>query len=138
MSQVLFSKMESNRRLNVIKGISAGLILLLGIGFFLWYRYGTITDSSIWIIIAVIGGIVLLFIAGVFFLPRTRIQKTSRTFEYRTDQHNREYFETGLLEEGKDFVPAKKLKQKTVFCSYCGASQEEVKICTNCGRSLDY
>jgi len=134
--------MDDNRRLNIIKGVSGILVLLVGLGVFLVYRYGSLSDSTLWIIIAVIGSIVILFISGIFFLPRTRIQRTSRTLEYRTDQHNREYHETVQRRENRDFTPTPKYNQKssevTRFCNYCGVNlQKGTRICSNCGQNLE-
>ena len=128
--------MESNRKLNIIKGFSGILTVLLGLGVFLVYRYGSLSDSTIWIIIAVVGIVAFLFISGIFFLPRTRIQRSSRTLEFGTDQHNREYFETTQQREEKDFIPSR--KQKSIFCNYCGIElHKSTRICSNCGQKVD-
>jgi hypothetical protein len=130
--------MDDNKRMNLIKILSGLLVVGLGLGFFLWYRYGQLTDSAIWIVVAVVGSVVILFIAGIFFLPRSRIQKTSRTFEYRTDQHNREYFESQSGSEIKDFIPSKKVELDIIFCSYCGNQVGKgVEVCSNCGKTLE-
>ncbi|OLS32792.1 MAG: hypothetical protein HeimAB125_05290 [Candidatus Heimdallarchaeota archaeon AB_125] len=128
--------MESNRKLYIIKGVSGLLTLLMGLGVFLVYRYGSLSDSTLWIIIAVVGIVAFLFVSGIFFLPRTRIQRTSRILEFRTDQHTRENLETSQQREEKDFIPSK--KQKSIFCNYSGIElHKSTRICSNCGQKVD-
>ena len=134
--------MDNNKRMNLIKGIVGGLILLLGIGIIIGYKYGLFDGSIPWVIISIVGSTVVLLISVLLLLPRARIQKTSRTFEFRTDQHNREYHETGQRSEYKDFIPSQKHKQKISdkerFCNYCGVNlQKGTRICTNCGQNLE-
>ena len=134
--------MDYNKKMNLIKGIVGGLILLLGIGVLIGYRYGFFDGSIPWVIISIVCIAVVLLISGLFFIPRARIQKPSRTHEFRTDQHNREYHETVQRRESRDFTPTPKYNQKssevTRFCDYCGVNlQEGTRICTDCDQNLD-
>jgi len=134
--------MDNNRKLNIIKGSIGGLILLLGIGVLIGYKYGLFDNSFPWVIISIVCCVVVLLVSGIFFLPRSRIEKPSRTHEFRTDQHNKEYHKTLQKRENKDFTPASKYNQqsrdRTRFCDYCGIKLQKVtRICTNCGQKLD-
>jgi len=134
--------MDNNKRMNLIKGIVGGLILLLGIGVIIGYKYGLFYGSIPWVIITIVCSTVVLLISGLLLLPRARIQRTSRTYEFRTDQHNREYHETVQRRESRDFTPTPKYNQKSSevarFCNYCGVNlQKGTRICSNCGQNLD-
>ena len=126
--------MDDNiKRTNIIKGVIGLLVVALGLGIFFAFRSGLFSGSVLWVFIAIIGGVVVLVLSGILFLPRARINKTSRSFEFRTDQHDSDY---------NDFVPSRKYKkqisEETRFCDYCGvAIKKREQVCTNCGQKLD-
>ncbi len=104
--------MDNNKKMNIIKGIAGVLILLLGLGVIFGFTSGFFDESFPWVLISIVCSTVVLLISGLLFLPRARIQKPSRTHEFRTDQHNREYHKTVQKRESKDFIPTQKHNQK--------------------------
>ena len=134
--------MEANKRVNTIKGIAAGLILLLGIGILLAFNFGLSDSSLTWIFITIVIGAVVVITVLIFILPSSRIEKLSRSHEYRTDQYKREEYETVLRRKNIDFTPTAKMEKisedKIRYCDYCGIQiQKGTKICSNCGQKLD-
>ena len=134
--------MSDYRRVNVIKGISAILILLLGIGLFFAFQGGFFNESFPWILIVIIGGVVVLIISGIMFLPRERINKLSRSHEISIVKDYREYRYPTLKKENKDFIPTQKydeeISNQVRYCEYCGYQiKTGKKFCTNCGQKLD-
>ncbi|MCE7747822.1 MAG: hypothetical protein GPJ51_05455 [Candidatus Heimdallarchaeota archaeon] len=71
--------------MNIIKGIAGALILLLGVRVIIGFTSGFFDESFPWVIIAIVGIIVVIVISGILVLPRARIEKLSRTHEFRTD-----------------------------------------------------
>jgi len=132
--EVGFLEMDDNiRKTNIIKGIIGLLIVSLGVGILFAFRGGLFSGSFPWILIAIIGGAVVLVLSVILGLSRTRIHKTSRTFEFRTDQHDSDY---------NSFVPSRKNNQKISneirYCEYCGFVIKQTELtCTNCGQRQD-
>ena len=80
------------------------------------------------------GGAVVVVLSGILVLPRARINKTSRSFEFRTDQHQSDYM---------DFTPSKKYNYKTtdipIYCEFCGSVRKKSEsFCSDCGREMSY
>jgi hypothetical protein len=128
----------------MIKGIVAGLVLLLGVGFFIFYFRGSINidGSFLWIFIAVAGGLIVLAISGIILLPRTRINKYPSRAYGISDRDNYKVFDkTTHIQEERDFKPSKKLtdysNSDAIFCDYCGiVLKENLLFCTNCGNKI--
>ena len=136
--------MERNRNINIIKGIAVGIILLLGLVFFIGFYQGFLNfnDSSIWIFVAIAGGLVVLAMSGLFLIPRTRInRKPSSTYGISESEHYKTFEKPVIRQVGSDFEPSKKMINSTTgeteFCSYCGIILEEGLIfCMNCGNKI--
>ena len=133
--------MISNRRTNIVKGISAGLILLLGLGLYFALRGGFFGDSFPWILVAIIGGVVVLIVSGITMIPRARINKLSRSYEVRADKDYRVYHDK-IDQMERDFIPSekynKKIGKQAKVCDYCGCTLiENSSVCPNCGQMVD-
>ena len=137
--------MESNRNINITKGIVAGLILLLGLVFSIGFYRGffNFNESSIWIFIAIAGGLVVLALSGIFLIPRTRInRRPSSTYGLRESENYKAFEKSVIKQVGSDFKPSKKLINSTTgeteFCDYCGIMLEKNLIfCMNCGNKIE-
>ena len=136
--------MQSYRNVNIIKGITAGLILLVGLAFFLLYFRGSIdiNSTNLWIFVAVVGGVITLALSGIFLIPRTRIRRgPSSTYGVRESENYKDFEKVAVKHIEKDFQPSKKLINSTTgeaeFCDYCGIILEENLIyCSNCGNKI--
>ena len=82
--------MDSNRKFNLIKGISGVLVIAFAIGLYFGFTSGSLGDKFLLILVAVLGGIVLLVLTGVLFRPWQRIQKLSRSHEFGNKFNNGE------------------------------------------------
>ncbi len=137
--------MERNRNINITKGVVGGVILLLGLLFFIGFYFGFLNfnESSIWIFIAVAGGLVVLSLSGIFLIPRTRINRRPSRIYGINESENYKAFEKPIIRQvGSDFKPSKKLINSTTgeieFCDYCGIMLEKDLIfCMNCGNKIE-
>ncbi|NPD89738.1 MAG: hypothetical protein HGN29_13585 [Asgard group archaeon] len=137
--------MNRNRNTYITKGIVGGLLLLLGLVFAIGFYQGFLNfnESSIWIFIAIAGGLVVLALSGILLIPRTRInRRPSSTYGLR-ESENYETFEKPVIRQvGSDFKPSKKLINsitgKAEFCDYCGIMLEkDIIFCMNCGNKIE-
>ncbi|MHA1954410.1 MAG: hypothetical protein ACXAAM_03515 [Candidatus Heimdallarchaeaceae archaeon] len=137
--------MERNRNTNITKAIVGGLILLLGIVFAIGFYQGFLNfdESSIWIFIAIAGGLVVLAVSGIFLIPRTRINRRPSSTYGVSESENYKTFEKPVIRQvGSDFKPSKKMINSTTgeteFCDYCGIMLEKDLIfCMNCGNKIE-
>ncbi|MFW9852432.1 MAG: zinc ribbon domain-containing protein [Candidatus Thorarchaeota archaeon] len=131
--------MSSNRNVNIIKGISAVLILLAGVGFFLAFNNGLFDGSFPWIIVAIAGGVIVLILSGIMILPRARVQRPSGNYPMRIEENYKDFEKIDQRKQSKDFVPSEKFKQKeNIFCNYCGVKLDKSnRFCTNCGQKIE-
>ena len=67
--------MSSNKNINIIKGVSAVIILSLAVGFIIAYFQGLIDQSNLWIILVVAGGVIAFILFGIILLPRVKVQR---------------------------------------------------------------
>ncbi len=104
--------MNNNRQTNIIKGVSAGLILLLGLGFYFAFQSGLFDESFPWVLVAIVGGAVVLVLSGIMLIPRSRINKLSRSHEIRTDKDYRAYHDSTQEIEQRDFIPQRNSSRK--------------------------
>ena len=136
--------MDRNRNTYITKGIVGGLILLLGLVFFIGFYQGFLNfdESSIWIVIAIVGVLVILALSGIILIPRARINRRPSSSYGIRESENYQTFEKPIIKQiGKDFQPSKKMLDPTTgeaqFCSYCGIILEENLIyCSNCGNKI--
>ncbi len=131
--------MSSNRNVNIIKGITAILILLAGVGFFIAFNNGLFDESFPWIFIAIAGGVIVLVLSGIMLLPRARVQRPTRAYPMRIEENYKDFENIDQGKQSKDFVPSEKFKQKeNIFCDYCGVILEkDNRFCTSCGQKID-
>ncbi len=133
--------MSSNRNVYIIKGVTAFLILLAGVGFFLAFNNGLFDASFPWILVAIAGGVIVLILSGIMLLPRARVQKPTRAY-LNIEENYKNFKDLDIGRQNKDFVPSKKYEQnrinETKFCDYCGmVLEEDVSFCINCGNKIE-
>ena len=133
--------MSNYRNVNIIKGVFAVLILLLGVGFFLAFNSGLFGESFPWVLVAIAGGLIVLILSGIMLLPRARVQKPTRAY-LNIEENYKNFKDLDKGRQNRDFVPSKKYNQnridKAKFCDYCGIIlEEDVSFCTNCGNKIE-
>ena len=131
--------MQRNRTRYAVKGVSAVLVLLAGIGVFFAFSNDLFNGSFPWILVSIVGGVVVVLALGISVFSQRR--RSSDTYDSYLDDNFKPLEESIQSREEDDFVPSKKMSSKldysTQYCEYCGeVIEERVKFCVNCGRKL--
>ncbi len=131
--------MQRNRTRYAVKGISAVLVLLAGVGVFFVFSGDLFSGSFPWVLVSIVGGVVVVLALGGLVISQRR--KSSDTSENLLEVDFKPLEESIRSREEDDFIPSKKLSSKldydTQYCEYCGeVIREGVNFCISCGRKL--
>ena len=131
--------MQRNRTKYAVKGVSAVLILLAGVGLFFAFSSDVFSGSFPWVLVSLAGGVVVILALSLSVFSQRR--KSSNTYDSYLDENFKPLEESIRHSEEDDFIPSDKLSSKldydTKCCEYCGTIIEEgINFCVSCGRKL--